>query len=360
MSKMSGWINHGWLLQEVNAAKEKLQPIQLDSFDTWPTLPLISVIVAAWNEESYIQTFLTSFMNLDYPNKELILVAGGDDKTHQVAQKITDHRITLIEQQAGEGKYGALKKGFRHASGDIVYLTDVDCILNSASFAHIIYPIVTGKESAVTGPTRPLSHQMSEPFVRAQAVKLFRKMILVPNTHVSFLIGANCAIKHSLLKACLGTSEEQPIGEDYYLALSICRGEHRILYEHRSEIETRFASSFGAYVHQKSRWHRSHLLVHLQLNDRRWIGDVLTSIRSELLLIAPLLFIWLGYFGGLVWLLSWGVFFVPYMKAKILTEQLGQSTQASLPTLLKLMIADFSAWAICLPQTFFARWRHVW
>lgn len=354
------WSSLDQRQKEASILVDKLHPSHLPGLDAWPTLPLISVVVAAWNEEGHIEAFLRSFASLDYSHKELIIVAGGDDETHRLAQNRIDDQTILIEQQAGEGKFGALRKGFRHAKGSIIFLTDADCILNSESFNRIIYPIAKGAESAVTGPTRPLKHQLSNPFVRAQAANLFRKMRLVPDPHVSFLIGANCALERPLLDTCLSTPPNQPIGEDYFLALSIRKGGHKILYDHASTIETHFPSSFGAYVRQKSRWHRSYLLLHYQFDDQRWIGNALTAIRCQLLLAMPLLLFVLGYIGGLAWLLSWGIFFIPYVKAKILIEKSDQSRNTSLLALFQLMLADFSAWAISLPQLFVGRWRRGW
>ena len=256
--------------------------------------------------------------------------------------------------------FNALKRGIDKANGDVIFLTDADCVLNSLSLKRMLHPIATGEQVAVTGPVRPLEQQLNEPFVRAQAVNLSRKMSLVPDPNVSFLIGANCVLKHSLLKAYLGSSTNLTIGEDYYLALSILKDGNNILYEHGSEIETHFPSTYWAYIRQKSRWYRGHLLLNYQFGDRRWMTNVLTSLLHLLLLLIPLISIAFGYIGGLIWLLSWGVFFMPYVKARRLAKALGQSPKASFVSLFQLMLADFSAWAICLPQLLLPRWRHGW
>ena len=159
-----GWRFYAQWQEDQNKLAQKQPPAPLPPLE----LPLVSLLVAGWNEEAYIEDFLSSFCDLDYPNKELILVAGGSDSTFRMAHQWASPQITVLEQQAGEGKYRALQRAYRVAHGDIVFLTDADCLLNSESFRRMIAPIISGREGVVTGRIRPLPHQLSNPFVYAQ------------------------------------------------------------------------------------------------------------------------------------------------------------------------------------------------
>lgn len=183
---------------------------------------------------------------------------------------------------------------------------------------------------------------------------------MVPGISVPFLIGANCAIRGDLLADCLERKPDQPIGEDYYVAMCLGKQGHRIHYYHAAGIETRFPESFTEYVLQKSRWHRSHLLLHYQFGDRRWMVDTLDSIGNLLLLVMPFAPLILGPAGGFIWFLSWGTMFIPYLKSLFLFRSLGQTPRAGFLSLLRLMLADFTARAICLPQVITRRMRYRW
>ena len=124
--------------------------------DLTDSYPLVSLLVAAWNEEHNIHPFLNSFLKLAYSNKELILIAGGDDKTYARASSLEHPQIILLEQQKGEGKFRALKRGLNLAKGSIIYLTDADCRLTTEVFFSVVEPIIKEKESIVTGRFRPL------------------------------------------------------------------------------------------------------------------------------------------------------------------------------------------------------------
>jgi cellulose synthase/poly-beta-1,6-N-acetylglucosamine synthase-like glycosyltransferase len=349
-----------WLQKETEAVREKLRPSPLPALNAWPSLPMVSVLVAAWNEEDQISEFLEGFDRIDYPNKELLLVAGGNDATFERAQTAGSSSLKLIQQRAGEGKFLALKKGISHAAGEVIFLTDADCRIDPEHFKRLIFPIATESAGATTGPVWPLPQQLKVPFVRAQLVNLFRKMHMVPDPSVPFLFGANCAIKRDLLEDCLGGSANQSIGEDYYVALCLRKRGLLIQYDHAGGIETRYPQSFMEYVRQKSRWHRSYLLLHHQFGDKTWIINALSSIGHQLLLIMPFAILIPGPVGVIVWLLSWSVMFVPYVKAIFITRSLEQKSEAVFLSMLQLMLADFCARAVCLPQIATKRLRHRW
>lgn len=65
---------------------------------TWPALPKVSFLVPAWNESKNIVPFISSYTNLKYPNKELVLCAGGQDDTYAQAMAYCGPDIKVIER----------------------------------------------------------------------------------------------------------------------------------------------------------------------------------------------------------------------------------------------------------------------
>ena len=92
---------------------------ELDPFlplDEWPALPKINALVPAWNEADHIEAHIHSFLNLRYPNKELVLVAGGVDGTYQMAKLLSGDQVKVLQQFPGEGKQKALQRGLKSVS----------------------------------------------------------------------------------------------------------------------------------------------------------------------------------------------------------------------------------------------------
>jgi|688.fasta_scaffold65195_2 cellulose synthase/poly-beta-1,6-N-acetylglucosamine synthase-like glycosyltransferase len=337
------------------------------------TLPCVSVLVAAWNEAAYLPNFLDSYGALTYPHKELILCVGGSDHSYDLAQQWQGAPITLLAQHQGEGKYRALQRGLQQAQGAIIYLTDADCVLDDVSFQQLIAPLVAGQETVVTGGFRPLTAQLGLPLVVAQWMMERGEQIQTAKQpggqpiYTPFLVGANCALTRPTLTAGWRGPLANSIGEDYYLALQVGRMGQRIRFCPASSVQTRYPVTLGAYILRKSRWHRSWLLHHYQLGDRRWIRNCLSSLRFQLLLALPLLPLILGLSGVALWGIVWTWCFAQYRRRQALFAASAQAdiTQADIATvglhhLLLLMLADFCAWAIIPFQMIMPRWRKQW
>lgn len=370
--KLSEYVCQRLLRLERAQEERRSRLPRAPGLQAWPRLPAVSLVVAAWNEDRNIERFLQSYRDLDYPDKTLVLVAGGEDRTFELASAHQHPSVLLLEQRPGEGKSGALKRGLKQAAGEIVCLTDADCILDTTSFHELIFPLASGQERAVTGHARPHDDQYALPFIRAQATHLSRKMLMVPDRYVWFLIGANCAVSRELMERHTTTTPPSAVGEDYSLALSLRADEQRILYQHSSEIQTCFPETLREYVRQQSRWHRGHLLLNRQWGKRRFFTDTLESLRDMLLLLMPAAALAWGPIGGLVWLLSWSISFIPYAKAHLLsvcpvrnrdrvagTPVCKGHTQALLQ-LFRLMLAGWVARVTGLLHSIIPLWRRRW
>lgn len=85
--------------------------------------PLVSVIIACFNHQNYIQDTVDSVLNQDYGNIELIVVDGGStDGTLDLLRKCeSDPRFRWISE-ADEGPNEAYAKGLKMARGSLIGL----------------------------------------------------------------------------------------------------------------------------------------------------------------------------------------------------------------------------------------------
>jgi len=101
--------------------------------------PSVSVVVAARNEENNIGALLSALINQDYPAEKLEIIIVDDASTDGTASIIQDFlckhdrsRIRQIlvkdRQNVISPKKQALNLGIHQAKGDIVLLTDADCV----------------------------------------------------------------------------------------------------------------------------------------------------------------------------------------------------------------------------------------
>lgn len=95
-------------------------------------LPLVSVLIPAYNHENYIQETIESIINQTYPNIELIILDDGSkDKTWEKITELKpkcENRFVKIhfETKQNEGTCITLNKLLKLSSGEFVYIIASD------------------------------------------------------------------------------------------------------------------------------------------------------------------------------------------------------------------------------------------
>ena len=116
--------------------------------------PMVSVIIPARNEADNIPDIFHRVPELG-AGTELIFVEGNSkDNTYEVIQKNISkypERKCLLLRQDGLGKGDAVRKGFRHASGDILMILDADLTVAPEDLPHFLRTLVTGKGEFING-----------------------------------------------------------------------------------------------------------------------------------------------------------------------------------------------------------------
>ncbi|HEV8634523.1 MAG TPA: glycosyltransferase [Chloroflexota bacterium] len=247
--------------------------------------PRVSILVAAWNEAGMIDAHLRSVVGLRYPNLEYVLAAGGADGTYRRASAYAGPGVVVLEQRPGEGKQGALRRCLARASGEILYFTDADCLLDDDSFERTVAPLVNEREMAATGTAGPLPEQLAtNDFVRGQWAVWFYRSPSIP-TYTSGLLGRNAAVHRRALLESEALAYRVTSGTDRFLAGRLTRAGYRIRYVGSSWIRTAYETSYPVYVRQQSRWLRNLVEHGIRFHDR---ADVLHGARTMFVAMAAL------------------------------------------------------------------------
>ena len=118
--------------------------------------PTVSICVAAYNCEAYIDAKLASLLALDYPAEKLeILVysdasSDGTDATVSAwAQK--DPRVLLLRGEARMGKPTALNRMRERATGEVLVITDARQPLDCSALRALLALLAAPQVGCVTG-----------------------------------------------------------------------------------------------------------------------------------------------------------------------------------------------------------------
>ncbi|HFU4466594.1 TPA: glycosyltransferase [Streptococcus suis] len=112
---------------------------------------LISIVIAAYNVEQYLEECLESVLNQTYQHIEVILVNDGStDQTADIAEAFAsrDQRLKVCHIE-NQGASVAKNTGIAHASGSYVVLVDSDDII-SKDQVQVLYDLAKRENADIT------------------------------------------------------------------------------------------------------------------------------------------------------------------------------------------------------------------
>jgi GT2 family glycosyltransferase len=102
--------------------------------------PLVSIIIVNFNGEDYLAHCLSSVLNTNYQNFEVILVDNAStDSSLEIAQKFKgDPRFKIIENKVNTGFSGGNNLGFGYSRGNYVVFLNNDTIVNDDWLSYLV------------------------------------------------------------------------------------------------------------------------------------------------------------------------------------------------------------------------------
>ena len=117
-------------------------------------LPLVSILVPAYNESKVIEENISSLKSIDYPKGKveiIIINDGSTDNTREIVGKQAEKDyIIFIDNKKNKGKAACLNQGISKAKGEFVACMDADSEVSSDILKKTIPYFKDNKVSAVT------------------------------------------------------------------------------------------------------------------------------------------------------------------------------------------------------------------
>ncbi len=232
------------------------------SIKTFREEPLVSILIAARNEEHNIETCLNSLLQLNYPIDKIQILVGDDnssDRTFEVAEKVLRHFsnskiISITENVAHQkGKANVLAQLAHYATGEYLFITDADMLLPKNWITNMLAGLNEGV-GIVTGVTHPADHKwQSLDWLFALGIV----KVMHDHRRPVTAMGNNMMITREAYDA-VGGYEGIPfsVTEDFELfRQTLYKGYRAIqLYDKSVLGETKPVSDFFKLLQQRKRW----------------------------------------------------------------------------------------------------------
>lgn len=279
-------------------------------------LPLVTVLIAAHNEEKVIERSLSSLAKSSYPNLQVIVVDdASSDATSQIVRdyiKAHPHQgVELLHEAKNVGKGGALNHALRdRARGEFAMTLDADSILDRDTIKNAIAyfddPTIIGvaanvriiEEPTILGVLQRFEHMVG-----------YRSKKTYSLTKSEFVIGGVASTYRMDVLRQVGFYDTDTSTEDIGLSIKIIsqhgNRHRRIIYAADVTASTEGVASLRALFRQRYRWKFGSLqniikYRHLILNLDRRFTRRLTWYRLPMSLLSELVIFLLPLVWGYV------------------------------------------------------------
>jgi len=233
------------------------------------SLPNVSIIIPAHNEERFIGETIHSLLNSKYPEKSEIIVVndGSTDRTGEIVKKITktNPKVRLLDT-GHQGKANAINIGVKHAKYDTIITLDADSTLTDGSLEELVKPLSEKNIAATSGIIRgkvsknPLSWFQDLDYIVSSGWRYVSNKI-----NATAILPGFTAFKKKIFLAIGGFSSDT-LTEDFDIALRIKKKGYDVVTTKASMI-TKTPSTLKQLFAQRFRWGRGTIQVAKKHSD---------------------------------------------------------------------------------------------
>jgi len=250
--------------------------------------PVITVIIAAYNEKLHIIKTITNKLDQDYPQDKLDIIVvsdGSTDGTDEIVKAFANRRVMLIRQEPRQGKTAGLNLAIGHARGEIIVFSDANSIYRNDGIRKIVSNFADPSVGYVTGKML-YTHADGSPIgTGCSAYMHYENYIRQQESQFNSIVGVDGgidAIRKSLYKTM--NADQLP---DFVQPLNVIEQGYRVIYEPRAILnEAALADQQAEY---KMRVRVSLRALWALLDKRRLMNPLLFPLFSWQLISHKLL-----------------------------------------------------------------------
>lgn len=211
-------VSHPTPLPKPLPSWQAMAPPTLDSHQTPPSWPYVSILVAAKNEVAVIEQLVETLMKIDYPpdRYEVWLIDdNSDDGTAELLDRLQLEFATLhVAHRDGDavgGKSGALNQVWRKAQGSLIAVFDADAQVSPDCLRRIV-PIFDTPDVGAVQMRKAIANSDQNFLTRGQVAEMafdaYCQLKRITCSGIGELRGNGQIVRRSALEQCGGWNEE--------------------------------------------------------------------------------------------------------------------------------------------------------
>jgi cellulose synthase/poly-beta-1,6-N-acetylglucosamine synthase-like glycosyltransferase len=199
-------------------------------------LPLVTVLIAAHNEEQHIEATVANKLAQDYPRDRLqVLVVsdGSSDGTDAIVAGMADAGVELVRQEPRRGKAAALNLAVRQARGEVLVFSDANSSFAPDAVRLLCENFADPSVGYVTGHLTYLGDRARVSSGGSSAYMRYENLLRTWETRFHSVIGVNGGVDAMRRDQYLEVPPH--LLTDFVLPLQVMGRGYRVVYDERAE-----------------------------------------------------------------------------------------------------------------------------
>jgi cellulose synthase/poly-beta-1,6-N-acetylglucosamine synthase-like glycosyltransferase len=282
--------------------------------------PLITVIVAAHNEECVIESKIKNLLSSDYPRERVEVLIGSDgssDNTEGIVRKFAGDGVSLISFPQHQGKSATQNGLVAKASGSILVFSDADCTLSVDALSCLVENFADEQVGLVSGVPRYQNDRETSVAENESIYLRYETWLRTQESNCGLLAMASGSL--FAMRRCLWKPLDPNVGDDFALPLQVALMRMRTVLDSRAVVFTRLTqnqpdSMFRLKIRIVNKDLRALLANGRILNPFRY-GEIAASLWSHKLLRWFVPYFLMALFTSNIFL-----YHVPFYRAVFLAQ----------------------------------------
>lgn len=216
--------------------------------------PTVTLLIAAYNEDSVIEEKIRNSLASDYPREKLqvlIVTDGSDDHTPERVRAFARQGVELLHQPERRGKMAAINRAMQNVRGEIIVFSDANNLYQADTITRLIRPFGDPEVGAATGAKVILKGdgELGESEGLYWKYESYIKKQESRAGSCTSVAGEILAIR----KSAYVRPPDNIINDDFYTAMQVIRQGHRLVYEPQARSSERVSPSARDEIVRRTR-----------------------------------------------------------------------------------------------------------
>lgn len=242
------------------------------------SLPEVTFLVCAYNEQDIVEQKMTNIRQLDYPKEKLHVMwvtDGSSDGTNMKLKQFPE--VEVVYSPERRGKTAALNHGLRMVKTEITVMTDANTMVNSQSIREIARCFTDPRVGCVAGEKRVMARHKGQTAAEGEGLYWkYESTLKRLDSELYSTMGA--AGELNAIRTCLyQPMPENALLDDFIMSMRIVDRGYRIAYTAEA-----YAMEYGS-ANLKEESKRKRRIAAGGLQSVWWLRDMMNPLRNAVI-----------------------------------------------------------------------------